>query len=35
MQSALERDQTLALLEAGHAQMRAAALSPATCEEHQ
>ncbi len=35
MQSALERDQVLALLEAGCTPKRTAALSPTTCAEHQ
>ncbi len=35
MQSALQRDQALALLESGRAPKRAAALSPTTCAEHQ
>ncbi len=35
MQSALERDQALALLEPGHTTKRAAALSHTTCEERQ
>ena len=33
MQSALEWDEALALLEVGHAHKRTAALSPTTCEE--